>query len=161
MLKRMCGHTGCRKIIDADRRYCEKHEVQHRQQHKNYKRARMKDQEEARRQQFYSSRQWELCRSFCECWCFGIDILELYRTGEVVDAETYHHITEITIDWYGRLNAQNIIGLSNSNHALVHAAYDRGIASRRKMQQELHKAKQWFEKEYRRFDGSGKWSEGN
>ncbi len=152
MLKRMCGHIGCQKIIDADRRYCEKHETQHRQQHRRYKRARMQDQEEARRQQFYSSKRWERCRFACECWCFGIDVLELYRTGKVIEAETYHHIVETAVDWDKRLNAHNIIGLSNSNHAMVHAAYERGTASCRKMQQELHEAKQWFEKEYRKFD---------
>ena len=76
----------------------------------------MRDEQEARRQQFYNSKAWEQFRAAQAAAQLGIDIYEYYTTGRIIDAENYHHIQEITEAWARRLDAANVIGLSEANH---------------------------------------------
>ena len=62
MLKKLCSYPGCHKVIEAGVKYCEKHRNTDREKYREYKRRRMKDEEEARRQQFYNSKAWEHTR---------------------------------------------------------------------------------------------------
>ena len=90
----------------------------------------MRDEQEARRQQFYNSKAWEQFRAAQAAAQLGIDIYEYYTTGRIIDAENYHHIQEITEAWARRLDAANVIGLSEANHRRIHKEYDRSYKAR-------------------------------
>ena len=50
MLKKLCSYPGCHKVLEAGVKYCDKHRNTDREKYREYKRRRMKDDEEARRQ---------------------------------------------------------------------------------------------------------------
>lgn len=148
MLLKKCSHRGCNKIIEDGVKYCDRHKEDDRKKYREYKARRMKDEEEAKRQQFYNSDAWLNLRTHVAARQLSIDILEYYENGKIVEAETYHHIEEITESWDKRLDEYNIFGLTQSNHLRVHKEYDKGYVSRRKMQIYLKNLMQKFYQEF-------------
>ena len=148
MLKKLCSYPGCHKVIEAGVKYCEKHRNTDREKYRKYKRRRMKDEEEARRQQFYNSKAWELFRAARAAEQLGIDIYEYYTTGKIVAAENYHHIQEITEAWARRLDAANVIGVSEANHRRIHTEYERSHKAKKKMQKILYAMLERFYREF-------------
>ena len=63
MIKKLCSYPGCHKVVEAGVKYCDKHRDTDRKKYREYKQQRMRDEEEARRQQFYNSKAWELFSS--------------------------------------------------------------------------------------------------
>ena len=59
MIKKLCSYPGCHKVVEAGVKYCDKHRETDRKKYREYKQRRMKDEQEARRQQFYNSKAWE------------------------------------------------------------------------------------------------------
>lgn len=96
MIKKLCSYPGCHKVVEAGVKYCDKHRETDRKKYREYKHRRMRDEQEARRQQFYNSKAWEQFRAAQAAAQLGIDIYEYYTTGRIIDAENYHHIQEIT-----------------------------------------------------------------
>lgn len=125
MIKKLCSYPGCHKVVEAGVKYCDKHRETDRKKYREYKQRRMRDEQEARRQQFYNSKAWEQFRAAQAAAQLGIDIYEYYTSGRIIDAENYHHIQEITEAWARRLDAANVIGLSEANHRRIHKEYDR------------------------------------
>lgn len=156
MLKKLCSYPGCSKVLEAGVKYCSRHRDRQKdidkKRYREYKRQRMKDEEEARRQQFYSGKAWRLFRTARAAEQLRIDIYEYYTTGKIVEAENYHHIQEITEDWDRRLDAANVIGLSEANHRRVHKEYERSYKAKRKMQMTLYAMLERFYREFV-FDG--------
>lgn len=148
MLKKLCSYPGCHKVIEAGVKYCEKHRNTDREKYREYKRRRMKDEEEARRQQFYNSKAWELFRAARAAEQLGIDIYEYYTTGKIVATENYHHIQEITEAWARRLDAANVIGVSEANHRRIHTEYERSHKAKKKMQKILYAMLERFYREF-------------
>lgn len=103
MLKKLCSYPGCHKVVEAGVKYCDRHKNTDREKYREYKRKRMENEEEARRQQFYNSKAWEGFRANQEAAQLGVDIFEYYTTGIVITAEQYHHIEEVTEAWHRRL----------------------------------------------------------
>lgn len=99
MIKKLCSYPGCHKVVEAGVKYCDKHRETDRKKYREYKQRRMRDEQEARRQQFYNSKAWEQFRAAQAAAQLGIDIYEYYTTGRIIDAENYHHIQEITEAW--------------------------------------------------------------
>lgn len=99
MLKKLCSYPGCHKVVEAGVKYCDRHKNTDREKYREYKRKRMENEEEARRQQFYNSKAWEGFRGNQEAAQLGVDIFEYYTTGIVITAEQYHHIEEVTEAW--------------------------------------------------------------
>ena len=52
MLKKLCSYPGCHKVVDAGTKYCDRHRNTDKEKYREYKRKRMENEEEARRQQF-------------------------------------------------------------------------------------------------------------
>ena len=123
MLKKLCSYPGCHKVVEAGVKYCDRHKNTDREKYREYKRKRMENEEEARRQQFYNSKAWEGFRANQEAAQLGVDIFEYYTTGIVITAEQYHHIEEVTEAWHRRLDRDNVIGLSEANHRRIHKEY--------------------------------------
>lgn len=97
MIKKLCSYPGCHKVVEAGVKYCDKHRETDRKKYREYKQCRMRDEQEARRQQFYNSKAWEQFRAAQAAAQLGIDIYEYYTTGRIIDAENYHHIQEIAL----------------------------------------------------------------
>lgn len=95
MIKKLCSYPGCHKVVEAGVKYCDKHRETDRKKYREYKQRRMRDEQEARRQQFYNSKAWEQFRAAQAAAQLGIDIYEYYTTGRIIDAENYHHIQEM------------------------------------------------------------------
>lgn len=148
MRKKLCSYPGCHKVVEDGVKYCERHKNTDKEKYREYKRKRMENEEEARRQQFYNSKAWEGFRTAQEAAQFGIDIFEYYTTGRIVKAEQYHHIEEITEAWYRRLDEGNVIGLSEANHRRIHKEYERGYMAKRKMQHTLYDMLKRFRREF-------------
>lgn len=148
MRKKLCSYPGCHKVVEDGVKYCERHKNTDKEKYREYKRKRMENEEEARRQQFYNSKAWEGFRTAQEAAQFGIDIFEYYTTGRIVKAEQYHHIEEITEAWYRRLDEGNVIGLSEANHRRIHKEYERGYMAKRKMQHALYDMLKRFRREF-------------
>ena len=153
MLKKLCSYPGCHKVVNAGVKYCEKHRDTDREKYREYKRQRMKDKEEARRQQFYISKGWELFRTAQAAAQLHIDIYEYYTTGQIVEAENYHHIQEITEAWARRIDVANVIGLSEANHRRIHTEYERSYKAKRKMQMILYTMLERFYREFVLYGG--------
>lgn len=152
MRKKLCSYPGCHKVLEDGVKYCEKHKNTDREKYKEYKRQRMTDEEEARRQQFYNSKAWDGFRQAQAAGQLYIDIYEYYTTGQIIEAENYHHIREITEAWGRRLDALNVIGLTEANHRRIHKEYDRGYKAKKKMQITLYTMLEQFRREFV-FDG--------
>lgn len=153
MLKKLCSHPGCYKVVEHGIKYCSRHKDTDREKYREYRRRRMKDEEEAKRQRFYSTPAWQHLRMKKEAQQFGIDVFEYYTTGRIIQAEQYHHIEEITEAWDKRLNENNIIGVSEANHRRIHKEYERSYTAKRKMQHALKEMMKRFEKDFA--DGGG------
>ena len=52
MIKKLCSYPGCHKVVEAGVKYCDKHRETDRKKYREYKQRRMRDEQEARRQQF-------------------------------------------------------------------------------------------------------------
>lgn len=148
MIKKLCSYPSCHKVVEAGVKYCDKHRETDRKKYREYKQCRMRDEQEARRQQFYNSKAWEQFRAAQAAAQLGIDIYEYYTTGRIIDAENYHHIQEITEAWARRLDAANVIGLSEANHRRIHKEYDRSYKAKKKMQKILYEMLEQFYREF-------------
>lgn len=153
MLKKLCSYPGCHKVVEAGVKYCNRHRDIDREKYRAYKQQRMKDEEEARRQQFYNSKAWELFRAAQAAAQLHIDIYEYYTTGRIVDAENYHHIQEIAEAWDKRLEPGNTIGLTEGNHRRIHIEYDRSDRAKRKIQNNLYAMLERFYREFVLYGG--------
>lgn len=73
-----------------------------------------------REQKFYNSNEWKEKRLKVISFYNGIDIYELYTTGNVIPGHTVHHIIPLKDEWNKRLVTRNLIYLSEENHKKVH-----------------------------------------
>lgn len=110
-LKR-CSKSGCRKLIDYDKKFCEVHQGS---DYKEYNKARWKNEREL--MQFYNSKSWRELSKYkldkdplCEI-CLGNNLVE--------KAEMVHHIIEVKKDWSKRLDLNNLQSVSNDCHRKI------------------------------------------
>ncbi len=137
-LKKICSYRGCTKVLEDGVVYCsyhqEKWEKRQRERYKDYSKRRQADKEQKKYQDFYNSDDWKQERLAVITNCFGIDILEYYRTGKIVVGQTVHHISTLEDDWNSRLDFYNLIYLTEQNHRRVHAEYEKGQREKKQMQ---------------------------
>lgn len=122
-------------------KYCDKHidiaDKENKERYKTYKANRLKNDTEKKIQEFYKDPRWIRVRELVRVKQYGIDILEYYRTGEIVAAEVYHHIICTRDDWSKRLDIYNILGLTNSNHQKIHRQYSKDSKTKEHTQKML------------------------
>ncbi len=75
---------------------------------------------------FYHSKEWSVASEAAKQYYHGIDIVELYENDKVVTGRTVHHLIPVKEDWNGRLDKNNLIYLTESNHQMVHRRMERG-----------------------------------
>lgn len=151
-LKKQCSWHGCKVLVDYGIPYCNEHqaawEQRERERYKEYDTRRNKDKSRVKHKSLYSTADWSAVRSYVVQLRYGIDVLEYYRTGRVVQGERVHHIACLEDDWSRRLDTDNLIYLTESNHRQVHIEYDKGIKEKKKMQNILFSVMDKFGKEF-------------
>lgn len=151
-LKKICSKQGCNILVDYKIKYCTKHQQQfeqdERERYKEYSYRRRQDKEQKKYQDFYSSTIWDKVRDVVISECFGIDILEFYRTGKILEGYTVHHIEELDVDWNRRLDIDNLIYLTESNHQHIHSLYKKNRKTKDNTIRALLELKERFIKEF-------------
>lgn len=147
-LKKLCSYSGCNTLVDYGVKYCSRHEARDRERYKDYRKSRLRDEEEKARQEFYNSPEWKNIRDLAIRKCFAIDIVEYYKTGQIVLGYTVHHIVEIKDDWNKRLDINNLIYLSQENHSRIHKIMERSKEDKEKVIEMLLEVKARFEREF-------------
>jgi hypothetical protein len=85
-----------------------------------------KDKVNTREKKFYSSGSWDKCKIKAKDRFNGMDIYSLYVSNKVEYGQTVHHIEPIKENWNRRLDIENLIYLTESNHRLLHNRMDNG-----------------------------------
>lgn len=70
--------------------------------------------------QFYNSRGWGTLRKVTQQAQGNIDLLLWHENSQIIIADVVHHIIPIRADWSLRLNADNLICLSDQSHKQIH-----------------------------------------
>lgn len=132
MLHKICGYHGCKEIVEYPFKYCPKHELEFKAdeklRYKEYDSRRKLDANYTKYKQFYNSDNWLRARDTCMSQCLGVDIVEYYRTGQIIPGDKVHHIIPLDKDFSKRFDVDLLICLSERNHRKVHAEYDKGQA---------------------------------
>lgn len=85
-----------------------------------------KDKLNTKEKKFYSSGSWEKIKDSVKSRFKGIDIYSYYVLSKIEFGQTVHHIEPIKDKWERRLDIDNLIYLSESNHRLLHNRMDNG-----------------------------------
>jgi 5-methylcytosine-specific restriction protein A len=151
-LKKLCSWRGCSKICNVEEKYCNYHQEKfikvEQERYKEYSKRRREDKEQKKYQEFYNSSDWKRVRDAVISSCNGMDIIEYYRAGKIVQGERVHHIVELDDDWNCRLDINNLIYLTEQNHRRVHAEYNKGEREKKQMKQILFGLLERWNKEF-------------
>lgn len=151
-LKKICRWHGCHRLVDYGQDYCDIHKDKTIEQRKKYWQDRDKrirqDRGLYKYKQFYKSNEWIRVRELVIVKCMCIDVLEYYRTGRVVEGQTVHHIVEIDEDWSKRLDIDNLVYLTESNHRHIHTLYNKDDKTKRDTQRMLIGLLERFREEF-------------
>ncbi|EDT74819.1 hypothetical protein [Clostridium butyricum] len=149
---KLCSWHGCTKILKQGDKYCNYHMKRYRkQEHERYREydlRRKKEENKVAAKHFYDSKEFQRVKGPVIADCFGMDILEFYRTGRIVVADRVHHIITLEEDWNSRFDVNNLICLTEKNHRIVHVEYDKGKKERETMQKILFNLLNKFSEEY-------------
>ncbi|MCD8124263.1 MAG: HNH endonuclease [Lachnospiraceae bacterium] len=73
---------------------------------------------------FYHSAEWTRTRQAALDLDGGIDVYLYMTTGEVVAADTVHHIRPLRTHWEKRLSLDNLMSLSSDTHSRIEKQYE-------------------------------------
>lgn len=73
--------------------------------------------------QYYNSKEWELARAAALETDGGIDVYMFMTTGQIVLADTAHHIIPLKDDWNKRNDIENLMSLHHDTHSLIEKKY--------------------------------------
>ena len=74
---------------------------------------------------FYVSSEWERARRKVLQLDGGIDVYLYMTKGEIVLADTVHHITPLREDWSVRCSINNLMSLNHDTHSMIEMLYGR------------------------------------
>lgn len=120
---RRCGRCG-KRIPSGSRCVCLK------QRYKEYDRF----SRDRRSYDYYHSSEWEQIRQQVLDLDGGIDVYLYMTKGEVVVADTIHHIVPLKEDWSKRADISNLMSLDHDTHSMIEQIYK---TDKRAMQEEL------------------------
>ena len=128
MLMRICSRCG-KRLEPGETCTCVGKKSSIKQHNQRYD----KMQRNKERAAFYMSPAWLSLKRAAKARAYGLDELRLYQ-GRMVPGDVVHHIIPITDDPGRRLDADNLICVSNQTHRYIHAQYDRGGRAKKEMQ---------------------------
>ena len=100
------------------------------------------------RDKFYHSNSWKALRKTLVNKFYGLDIYELYKTGNIIPGNIGHHIIEVKDDSSRMYDIENLVLLSPSNHVEVHSIYNSSPKEKRKLQEHLFTIIKEFKEEF-------------
>ncbi len=74
---------------------------------------------------FYVSSEWERIRRKVLQLDGGIDVYRYMTQGEIVLADTVHHITPLREDWAMRCCVENLMSLNHDTHSMIETLYEK------------------------------------
>jgi hypothetical protein len=89
--------------------------------------------------QFYVSKEWRAMRGYILSRYDGLDLYAFHVQHRIATADMVHHIVEIEDDWNRRLDPLNLFPLSNSNHGIISALYDKDEDTKHRTQIQLQR----------------------
>lgn len=99
--------------------------------HKEYDRISRDKQAKA----FYCSSAWTKKREEVLNMDENIDVYVYMTKGEIILADTVHHITPLRDDWSRRLDEENLMSLSHETHSKIERRYK---SDKEQIMRELH-----------------------
>lgn len=87
---------------------------------------------------FYVSSEWRKTRAETIRRFDGVDIYAFYVLHVIQTADMVHHITPIEDDWNRRLDATNLIPLSNHSHGIIETLYSKDEQTKKATQKMLY-----------------------
>lgn len=92
-------------------------------------------------QKIYSSVSWEKVKEVCKIRQNGICLYSYYILGEVKPIEISHHIIETKEDITKAYSPENVIGVTDAVHKLIHRTYLKSNKDKKAMQELLYSLK--------------------
>lgn len=93
---------------------------------------------------FYTGIEWENARQMTLQMDGGIDVYLYMTRGEVVLADTVHHITPLREDWSLRCSVENLMSLNHDTHSMIEKLYGK---DREKTEKQLREMVRLYRKE--------------
>ncbi|MEZ0117828.1 UNVERIFIED_ORG: 5-methylcytosine-specific restriction protein A [Heyndrickxia coagulans] len=113
--KKRCNASGCRRLIDFDTDYCDKHKGFG---DKDYNKQIRWNIDNKRYAEFYASKEWKNLRN---TYIAGHPLCErCLKKGIVKAAKICHHKIEIRVDWSKRLDVDNLEAVCADCHNKEH-----------------------------------------
>lgn len=131
---------------------CECIKIFQRQQKKERDRDYDKNRRNKQRGRFYKTKAWELTRDDSRAKYIGIDIYAYYHEGILVASDMVHHIEPVSEAWEKRLDSDNLIPLTDKNHAYIHKEMKQGREEEIKKELRAYKQR-WERKENSKREG--------
>ena len=132
-----CSKCG-KRVPEGSRCPCNKQ--RHQMYDKYYRDRKSKD--------YYSGSEWKVARTAALETDEGIDVFVFMTTGEVIAADTVHHIIPLKEDWEQRNNIDNLMSVRHDTHSIIEKEYKK---DKRGMQKKLRE----MLNEYRKQEGRG------
>lgn len=92
---------------------------------------------DSRRKQYYGSKEWELVRISALDEDGGIDVYVFMTTGQVLIADTVHHIIPLKDDWTKRNDLNNLMSLNHDTHSMIEQMYRKDKSGAKIILQEM------------------------
>ena len=147
-----CSAKGCSKILEVQGlcpMHQDKYDKANKIRYKVYTTERLMDEEQKKYHIFYNTNDWKRIRDSLIASYYAMDIVEYYRTGLVVNGYTVHHVICLEDNYDLRLNVDNLIYLTESNHQYIHKEYNKGEREKKAMQKILMELKKKFNEEFK------------
>ena len=94
---------------------------------------------------FYHSSEWERIRECVLEVDEGLDVYRYMEEGEIVSADTVHHIIPLREDWGKRCEVANLISLHHDTHSMLEQRYKKDKAgTQKKLSRILQKYREQF-----------------
>lgn len=113
---------------------CQENASRQQSRHMEYNRYRRNKRAAA----FYVSAEWRKQRANVIRNFDGVDLYAFYVLHEIRTADMVHHITPLEDDWNRRLDASNLIPLSNHSHGMIEAMYSKDEQTKKETQKLLY-----------------------
>lgn len=120
-----CSRCG-RRLPSGSKCPCQK------DRHKEYDRY----SRDRKSKQYYDGGEWQQARASAMEADQGLDVYLFMTKGEVVNADTVHHIVPLKDDWNKRNDITNLMSLHHDTHSLIETEYRK---NKTEMQKKLSK----------------------
>lgn len=147
-LKKFCARSGCNQLISIGQRYCTIHQLEYEENQKKRHRKYKQEREDKDIQKIYINKRWEQVREQAKQEQKGLDLYSYFINGKIEYAEIYHHIIEVKEDISRAYDIDNVFGLTESNHQIIHELYKKDEQSKKEMQDLLFKLLARWKAEY-------------